>query len=145
MISSHVLDDLSDVLSNSNPVLTCIGLGRRTEKKASETVPSPRRQQDKDAREDSDREGFWSPRPGDHLWSPFDFSQPWSPFYHTCHLPPRHELWVCGGTMSLPRTSEWDRFESLIQELDSKQSDLSPPQMIRSITDLQLTQNTVRC
>eukprot|EP00064_Thunnus_orientalis_P015497 superscaffoldBa00002879_g15550 len=139
-------DDLADVLSDSNPVLTCIGLGKRTEKKPCKTAPSPQQrrqqQQAKDVYEDSEEEGFWSPRVRDHLWSPFDCSQPWSPFYHTCQQP-RHELWGCGGTLSLPRTTEWDRFESLIQELDSKQSDLSPPQMIRSITDLHLTQNAL--
>ncbi|XP_040007038.1 SAM domain-containing protein SAMSN-1b [Xiphias gladius] len=133
-------DHLEDVMSNNNPVLTCIGLGKRREK-PSKTVPSPQRQQAKD-HEDSEEEGIWCPRFGNHLWSPFECPQPWAPFYHTCHQP-RHELWVCGGTLSLPRTTEWDRFESLIQELDNKQSNLPPPQMIRSITDLHLSQNTL--
>lgn len=130
-------DRLSGVLSNSNPVLTCIGLGKRAEKSS-----SPQRQQAK-GRDDSEEEGIVSPRVGNHLWSPFECPQPWSPFYHTCH-PPRHELWGCGGTLSLPRATEWDRFESLIQELDIKQPSLSPPQMVRSITDLHLSPNTVR-
>ncbi|AWP00519.1 putative SAM domain-containing protein SAMSN-1-like [Scophthalmus maximus] len=129
-------DRLSGVLSNSNPVLTCIGLGKRAEKSS-----SPQRQQAK-GRDDSEEEGIVSPRVGNHLWSPFECPQPWSPFYHTCH-PPRHELWGCGGTLSLPRATEWDRFESLIQELDIKQPSLSPPQMIRSITDLHLSPNTL--
>ncbi|GAA6218495.1 SAM domain-containing protein SAMSN-1-like [Lates japonicus] len=131
-------DHLADVLSNNNPVLTCIGLGRKTER-SPKTVPSPQQQQAKD-HEYSEEEGLWSHGVGNHLWSPFECSQPWAPFYHTCHQP-RHDLWVCGGTLSLPRTTEWDRFESLIQELDNKQSNLSPPQMIRSITDLHLSQN----
>lgn len=131
---------LADVLSNNNPVLTCIGLGRRAEKKPSESAPSPQQQQQL---EDSEEEGVWTPRLGNYLWSPFECPQPWTPFYHTCHQT-RHELWACGGTLSLPQTTEWDRFESLIQELDSKQSELSPPQTIRSITDLQLSQYTVR-
>ncbi|KAM7374852.1 hypothetical protein PAMP_007487 [Pampus punctatissimus] len=134
-------DHSADVLSNSNPALTCIGLGKRTEKKPSKTAPSQQQKKAKDVHEDSEEEGFRSPRVGDHLWSPFDCSQPWTPFYHTCHQP-QHELRVCGGTLLLPRTTEWDRFESLIQELDGKQSDLSPPQMIRSITDLHFTQST---
>ncbi|XP_035482628.2 SAM domain-containing protein SAMSN-1b [Scophthalmus maximus] len=129
-------DRLSGVLSNSNPVLTCIGLGKRAEKSS-----SPQRQQAK-GRDDSEEEGIVSPRVGNHLWSPFECPQPWSPFYHTCH-PPRHELWSCGGTLSLPRATEWDRFESLIQELDIKQPSLSPPQMVRSITDLHLSPNTL--
>ncbi|XP_044079475.1 SAM domain-containing protein SAMSN-1b [Siniperca chuatsi] len=122
-------DHLAGGSANSNPVLTCIRLGRRTEKKPSKTAPTPQQQQQqaKDVHEDSEEEG---------VWNPLECPQPWTPFYHTCHQP-RHELWVCGGT------TEWDRFESLIQELDSKQSDLSPTQTICSITDLQLSQNTL--
>lgn len=134
-------DHLADVLSNNNPVLTCIGLGRKTQR-SPKTVPSPQQQQAKD-HEYSEEEGLWSHGVGNHPWSPFECSQPWAPFYHTCHQP-RHDLWVCGGTLSLPRTTEWDRFESLIQELDNKQSNLARPQMIRSITDLHLSQNMVR-
>nr|XP_046267714.1 SAM domain-containing protein SAMSN-1b [Scatophagus argus] len=137
-------DNLTNVLSNNNPVLTCMGLGTRTEKKPSKNAPSAQQlqQQTKDVHEDSEEEAVWSPRLGNYLWSPFECPQAGTPFYHTCHQP-RHELWVCGGTLSLPRTTEWDRFESLIQELDSKQSDLSPPQPPRSITDLQFSQNTL--
>uniref|UniRef100_A0A3Q1GYH5 SAM domain, SH3 domain and nuclear localisation signals 1b n=2 Tax=Anabas testudineus TaxID=64144 RepID=A0A3Q1GYH5_ANATE len=131
-------DHLADVLSNSNPVLTCIGLRRRT-KTPSENGPSPRQQQATHHQQSEEEDG-WSPCVATHLWSPFEFPQPWSPFYHTCHQA-RPELWVCGGTLSLPRATEWDRFESLIQELDNKQCTPSPPQMIRSITDLHLSQN----
>ncbi|XP_034746321.1 SAM domain-containing protein SAMSN-1b isoform X3 [Etheostoma cragini] len=128
-------DHMSDVLS--------IGLGRRTEKKPSETAPSPQTQhQAQDIRKDSVEDEVWGPWLGNYRWNPFECPQPWTPFYHTCHQP-GHELWVCGGTWSLPRTTEWDRFESLIQELDSKQSDLSPKQMMHSNTDLQLSQNTL--
>ncbi|KAE8288066.1 SAM domain-containing protein SAMSN-1 [Larimichthys crocea] len=121
-------EDKDHLLSNNNPVLTCIGLGKTTKQQ---------QQQTKD--ECSEEEGVCSPRLGNYLWSPFECPQPWTPFYHTCHQP-RHELWVCGGALSLPRTTEWDRFESLIQELDSKQSD--PPQTTCSISDPQPSQNT---
>lgn len=135
-------DHLANVSRSNSPVLTCIGLGTRTEEKPSKTAPSPHQQQQaRDVHEDSEEEGVWSPRLGNYLWSSFECPQPWPPFYHTCQQP-RHELWVCGSTMSLPRATEWDRFESLIQELDSKQSDLPPPPT--TITDLQLAQNTVR-
>ncbi|TKS83692.1 SAM domain-containing protein [Collichthys lucidus] len=115
-----------DHLSNNNPVLTCIGLGKTTKQR-----------QTKD--ECSKEEAVCSL--GNYLWSPFECPQPWTPFYHTCHQP-RHEPRVCGGALSLPWTTEWDRFESLIQELDSKQSELSPPQTTCSITDPQPSQNT---
>ncbi|KAK9536049.1 hypothetical protein VZT92_005867 [Zoarces viviparus] len=135
---------LADVSSSNNPVLTCIGLGRTAENKPSMTTPSPQRQQQltRDVHEDSEEEGVWSPQLGNYQWNPFECPQPWTPFYHTCRQP-RHEPSVCGGTLPLPRTTEWDRFESLIQELDSKQSDLSPPEMIRFIADLPLPQNTL--
>ncbi|XP_051257522.1 SAM domain-containing protein SAMSN-1b isoform X2 [Dicentrarchus labrax] len=138
--STSESNDLANVLSNNNPVLTCIGLGKRTEKKSPKSPPQ-QQQQAKYVHEDSEEEGVWSPRLGNYLWSPFECPQPWSPFYHTCHQP-QHELWVCGGTLTLPRRTEWDRFESLIQELDSKQPDLSPPQTACSITDLEPLQNT---
>ncbi|XP_034540076.1 SAM domain-containing protein SAMSN-1b [Notolabrus celidotus] len=130
-------DHSTDVFSNNNPVLTCIGLGRRTENTLSKTDSSLQLQQHKvrNIHEDSKDEGVW--------WSPFECPQPWSPFYHTCQQP-QHEPRVCGGgTLSLPWATEWDRFESLIQELDRKQPDLSPPQMIPSIADLQFSQNTL--
>ncbi|XP_068577262.1 SAM domain-containing protein SAMSN-1b [Cebidichthys violaceus] len=142
--TSEYNDHSADVLSNNHPVLTCIGLGKRAENKPSVTTPSPQRQQQltRDVHEDSEEERVWSPQLGNYQWNPFECPQPWTPFYHTCRQP-RHEPSVCGGTLSLPRTTEWDRFESLIQELDSKQSDLSPPGMIRFITDLPLSQNTL--
>ncbi|XP_029303768.1 SAM domain-containing protein SAMSN-1b [Cottoperca gobio] len=140
--TSENKDHSAHRFSKNNPMLSCIGLVRRTEKKPSKSAPLPQQQQQaKDIHMDSEEEGVWSPRLGNYLWNPFECPQPWTPFYHTCHQP-RHELPVAGSTLSLPRTTEWDRFESLIQELDSKQSDLSPPPMIRSITDLQLPHNT---
>lgn len=120
---------------------TCISLGMRTEKKPANTAPSlPQHQKVKDVHGDLEEEGIWRHRLGNYLWSPLDCPQPWTPFYHTCQQP-QHELWVCGGTMSLPWVTEWDHFESL--ELDCRQSDLSPPPT--TITDPQLEQNTVRC
>ncbi|XP_047463268.1 SAM domain-containing protein SAMSN-1b [Mugil cephalus] len=135
-------DDVTDVMSNSSLVLTCIGRGKKSEKKPSKgPLPQqPRQQQATNLHGDPEEDGAWNPSFGNHLWSPFDCPQPWSSFYHSCHQP-RHELWPCEGTISLPRTTEWDRFESLIQKLDSRQSDLPAPQMIRSITDLHLSQN----
>ncbi|KAI9521995.1 hypothetical protein NQZ68_040627 [Dissostichus eleginoides] len=125
---------------NNNPVLSCIGLGKRTEKKPP-PAPSPQHNhQAKDYHVDSEEEGGWSPQTGNDRWNPFECSQPWTPLHHTCH---QHELPVCGGTLTPHGSTQWDRFESLIQELDSKQSDLCPPEMTLSITDLQLSQDTL--
>ncbi|TNN62502.1 SAM and SH3 domain-containing protein 3 [Liparis tanakae] len=131
-------DHLADVSSNNNSVLSCIGLGMSAENKPSTTTTSPQRQRQltSGVYEDSEEEGLG------YQWNPFECPQPWTPFYHTCRQP-HHELPVCSGTLSLPRTTEWDRFESLIQELDRKHSDLSSPEMIRSITVRPLPQNTL--
>lgn len=133
IVFNHYLDRLTDVLTSYNPVLTCIGLGKRTEKDPSVTSLSSQQRRDSVPHDHSEEESVWSP-----LESPSQLS---------CHQPghDRHELWECGSALSLPRTAEWDRFESLIQELDSRQSDLCLAQMARSITDLDLHQEyTVR-
>ncbi|KAM4545911.1 SAM domain-containing protein SAMSN-1b [Odontesthes bonariensis] len=128
------------MVRTNNAVLACVSLGRKTEKRSSKMAASPQ-QHNMDVHKDSKEEGVWSPEIVNYQWRPFECPQPWTPFYHTCQQA-RHELWKCGGSLSLPRASEWDRFESLIQEMDSKQSDMCLPQMIRSITDLHFSQNT---
>ncbi|KAF3706757.1 SAM domain-containing protein SAMSN-1 [Channa argus] len=130
---------LPDVLSKNNPPLTCIDLGKRTVKPC-KTISSPQQLQ-ANIHDESVEEGAWRSGVATRLWIPLECPQPCTLFYHTCHQA-RRELWVCGGTLSLPRTTEWDRFESLVQELDNKQCNPSPPQLIRSITDLHLSQNT---
>ncbi|KAL6099209.1 uncharacterized protein ACO6RY_18177 [Pungitius sinensis] len=136
-------DQLADVLSNNNPVLTCISLGRRAENKPSVKTPSPQRHQrsTRDVHDATEEEGLCSYL-GNDQWSPFESPQPWTPLYHTCRQP-RHQTPLAGGTLSLHRTPEWDRFESLMQELDSKQSDLSPPERLSSFTDVPLPQITL--
>lgn len=135
-------DHQANMLGKSSPVLTCISLGTEAEKKPFTSAPSPRQQQRaKDVHGDSEEEETWGPRLGSYLWSPFECPQPWTPFYHTCQLPP-HDSWVCGRTSPLPRATEWDRFESLIQELDSKQCELTPAPT--TITDVQFTPISVR-
>lgn len=129
---SENYDHLTDVLSSYNPVLTCIGLGKR-EKNPPVTSPSPVRSRSA-SREPSEVESLLSP-----LASP---CEPWSPLH--CHESGHvfgHETWESGSALSLPRTAAWDRFESLIQELDRKQPDSCLPQMVRSITDLDLHQD----
>ncbi|XP_061754150.1 SAM domain-containing protein SAMSN-1b isoform X1 [Nerophis ophidion] len=119
---SHV----TDVLSASKPVLTCVGLGKRAEKTSCESDQRMQQQEVKSLQEDVKKDG---------VWSPTNCSQPWPPLYHTCHQP-GHDLWVCDGNLLLPRATEWDRFESLIQELDRKESHhLSPDVNDRTTED----------
>ncbi|XP_072302841.1 SAM domain-containing protein SAMSN-1b [Eucyclogobius newberryi] len=128
---SEDYDHLTDIY---NPVLTCIGLGKR-EKKSSVPSPSPQ-QSDSLSHEHSEVETVWSP-----LESPCEL---WRPPHQSCpeagHTS-RHEMWECGSPLSLSRTAAWDRFESLIQELDSKEPDPGLPHLVRSITDLDFHQD----
>ncbi|MEQ2237065.1 hypothetical protein ILYODFUR_019223, partial [Ilyodon furcidens] len=125
--------------------LTCISLSRRTEKSSSEAVspshPHQLQQNTRNSHEDPTERGFWSPKMGHYRWKPFECPEAW-PFQHTCHQVPHQLCTHSGNSSSPPWNSDWNRFESLIQELDQKQSDLSLSQMIRSLTDMQCSENT---
>nr|XP_057942965.1 SAM domain-containing protein SAMSN-1b isoform X2 [Doryrhamphus excisus] len=124
--------NLTDVLSTSQPVLTCIGLGKRTERKSSPSDEQTQSQQEvKSQHEDVTK---------DNVWTPIDCSRPWAPFHHTCRQPGR-DLWVCTGNLLPPRATEWDRFESLIRELDRKESHLSSSEMTDQTTEVKLTKS----
>ncbi|MEQ2200902.1 hypothetical protein XENOCAPTIV_004574, partial [Xenoophorus captivus] len=125
--------------------LTCISLSRRTEKSSSEAVspshPHQLQQNTRNSHEDTTERGFWSPKMGHYRWKPFECPEAW-PFQHTCHQVPHQLCTHSGNSSSPPWNSDWDRFESVIQELGQKQSDLSLSQMIRSLTDMQCSENT---
>ncbi|CDQ66053.1 unnamed protein product [Oncorhynchus mykiss] len=138
----HLADS---VFSNDSPVITCIGLGKKTEKKSSKAdPPSPQKQQTKEANGKA-VEGPWSTGVHDHHWGLTEFPPPWDVPYHTCHRPPG-EPRNYGFDFTLPRATAWDHFESLVQELDSKQAPpvFSHQRVIRSITDLDISESTVR-
>ncbi|XP_049598436.1 SAM domain-containing protein SAMSN-1b [Syngnathus scovelli] len=120
----------SHVLSNSNPMLTCIGLGKRTEKKSSG---------------DAQQEEVKTPNENLRtkcVWNPSDCSQACSPFYSTCHHLPGHEPpWLCGSNLLLSQATQWERFESLIRELDRKELEFSSATIADSTTDIQPTQD----
>ncbi|XP_013855630.1 uncharacterized protein LOC106511414 [Austrofundulus limnaeus] len=122
---------LAEVVRNNNMVLTCISRGRRTEMSSLKTTQSPQQLLQLNTRDlhgDAVDDGVWKSKPS-------DCSQAWSPSCHTCQNPPP-EMWACSGSLSLPQSTDWDHFEKLKQEVDSKKSDLPVPQMAQSITDL---------
>lgn len=128
-------ENSSDMLSNSNSVFTCIGLGKRTEKSSRSDQQQQQQQQEvKNLHVDLKTEV---------VQNTIDCSQPHLPFYHTCHQP-GHKMGVCEGNLVLPQATEWDRFESLIQELDRKESDLPPTTFAASTKDIQSTEDKVR-
>ncbi|XP_055370626.1 SAM domain-containing protein SAMSN-1b isoform X5 [Betta splendens] len=108
----------TDALSNTNPVLTRVFNLGRTAKKLCENAPSPQKKRPKNHKA-SEEEESWRPCVPHHLPNMFECPQPWTPLYHTCHQA-RHELWGCSGALSLPQATQWDDFETLMQQLDSK-------------------------
>ncbi|XP_046907782.1 SAM and SH3 domain-containing protein 1-like [Hypomesus transpacificus] len=130
--SGHLADN---VFKEDSPVITCIGLSKKTDKKPVKAASSPQRQP---AQESSGGagEGQCSLGAHAHRWSPTEVPPPWDPPYHTCpRLRVEHQ--VHGLDFTLPRATDWERFESLVQELDSKQA--LPPRVIRSITDVDIS------
>ncbi|KAL0994369.1 hypothetical protein UPYG_G00121250 [Umbra pygmaea] len=124
---------------DNSPVITCIRLGKKTETNTSKAA-LPQKPQDFI---EKTGEGPWSNGVNDHHWSPTDIPPPWDVPYHTCHRTPG-EPWNYGFDFTLPRATAWDHFESLVQELDRKQtaSEFSSQRVIRSITDLDISEYT---
>ncbi|CAB1352553.1 unnamed protein product, partial [Coregonus sp. 'balchen'] len=107
-IKGHLADS---VFSNDSPVITCIGLGKKTEKKTSKAAQiSPQKQQTKETNGKAG-EGPWSTGVHDPHWGPTEVPPPWDVPYHTCHRPPG-EPWNYGFDFTLPRATAWDRFEN---------------------------------
>lgn len=118
-----------------SPLFTCIRLGTKTEEPFTNASSPHQQRQAKYINEDSEAEDIWQPQLGNYRWGPFECSQPWTPFYHTCQQP-AYDSRVCGRTSSLSWATEWDQFEVLIQELERKQSDLTPTPAPTAVTDL---------
>lgn len=120
---------------DTSPLFTCIRLGTKTEEPFTNASSPHQQRQAKDINEDSEAEDIWQLQLGNYRWGPFECSQPWTPFYHTCQQS-AHDSRVCGRTSSLSWATEWDQFEVLIQELERKQSDLTPTPAPTAVTDL---------
>ncbi|XP_055082861.1 SAM domain-containing protein SAMSN-1b [Periophthalmus magnuspinnatus] len=128
---SENYEHLTDVLSSYNPVLTCIGLGK---KQKNPSAPSPSLLQPNLSHEHPE-ERVWSP-----LQTPCELCRPPQSCPETSHTF-THERWECSSALSLPRTAAWDRFETLIQELDIREPEPCLHRMARSITDLDFHQD----
>ncbi|XP_043996565.1 SAM domain-containing protein SAMSN-1b isoform X1 [Gambusia affinis] len=131
-------DCLAEGVRHNSTVLTCISFSRRTEKSSSRAAAASHslqpHQNAQSLHGDPTEGGFWSPKTGRRRQKMFECP-------HARHQTPRELCAHDGNVATPPWSSEWNRFESLIRELDRKQSDLSLSRMIRSLTDLQLSQS----
>ncbi|XP_038148131.1 uncharacterized protein LOC119788069 [Cyprinodon tularosa] len=134
-------DCLVEGIRRNSIALTCISLSGRTEKSsykaaaASEPLQLP--ENTRSSHEDPIEGEFWIPKIGHYTWKPFERPEAWPPCQHICQQNPDGLCVHDGNSSFLSWNSDWDRFESLIQELDRRQSDLSLSQMVRPPADLQ--------
>uniref|UniRef100_A0A3B1JTD9 SAM domain, SH3 domain and nuclear localisation signals 1b n=1 Tax=Astyanax mexicanus TaxID=7994 RepID=A0A3B1JTD9_ASTMX len=117
-----------------SPVITCIGLSKRPEKKHGKELLQQQHQQPEPAKEMDimELEGPWSPGPFQH-WTSMDCSPAWELSHHTCHRPTADQHFY-SFDFHLACGAEWDRFEEMFHGLDHLRRDHSP--------DLEITDPT---
>lgn len=142
------------VFKEDSPVITCIGLGKKPERKAGKDLSVQQKQQQQQGKEpstldmDFDMEALWGPRlHHQHQWNSMEISpMPWDNTYHTCHRA-RADPHLYSFDFTLPRGTGWDRYESLFQELDHGRGgwgDKTTPQRVtHSVAHLEMTNGTV--
>lgn len=121
-------------------VITCIGLSKKSEKKhRKESNLQCETGNEKDITE---MEGLWSPGHFHHHWSSMDACSFWESSYHTCHRSTA-DPWLYNINFTLPRGTDRHRYEELIHDLDLLRMEYPPLRVIRSFTDLDMTNTMV--
>ncbi|XP_028838170.1 SAM domain-containing protein SAMSN-1b isoform X2 [Denticeps clupeoides] len=116
----------------------CIGLAKRPERKYGKETPQDQQHTQPTVKEvdDDDVETLWSPGLFHHGWNTTESAFAWESHYHTCQR--TAETRMHNFNFTLPRGTDWDKYECLIHELDIKEEHL-PQRIIRSITDLDIS------
>ncbi|XP_017567406.1 SAM domain-containing protein SAMSN-1b isoform X3 [Pygocentrus nattereri] len=118
--SGHLTQTVS---KEHSPVITCIGLAKKPEKKLGKE--HFQQQQPEPAKEKGlmEMEGPWSPGPFHQTWTIMDASPVWELSYHTCHRPTADQH-LYAFNFNVPCGTAWDRFE--VHGLDHLKQDQSP-------------------
>ncbi|KAI4874424.1 hypothetical protein NFI96_016315, partial [Prochilodus magdalenae] len=121
-ISGHLTHTVS---KEDSPVITCIGLGKKPEKKPGKEHLQQQQAESAKEKNITEIEGPWSPGPFHHPWSSMNASPAWELSYHTCHRPTTDQnLYAFNFVMSCG--TDRDRFEELFHGLDHLKRDQSP-------------------
>ncbi|GAA6065730.1 SAM domain-containing protein SAMSN-1b isoform X1, partial [Tachysurus ichikawai] len=88
-------------------------------------------------------EGLWNPGHFHNHWSSTDACSFWELSYHTCHRPTANP-WLHNVNFTLPRGTDRHRYEELIHDLDLLRMEYPPLRVIRSFTDLDMTDTVSR-
>nr|XP_009303836.1 SAM domain-containing protein SAMSN-1 isoform X2 [Danio rerio] len=95
-----------------SPVITCISLTKKAEKKPTRAPSRPTAQSQQPLQEnDTLPELFYE------YYSPVAFSPAWDTSTHTCHRSTAEQV-MYNFNFTLPRDTDWDRYEDLFQRLD---------------------------
>ncbi|KAK2823168.1 hypothetical protein Q7C36_019768 [Tachysurus vachellii] len=117
-------------------VITCIGLSKKPEKKQVEQ--SNQQSEPGNERDIRETEGLWNPGHFHNHWSSTNVCSFWELSYHTCHRPTA-DPWLHNVNFTLPRGTDRQRYEELIHDLDLLRMEYPPLRVIRSFTDLDMT------
>ncbi|XP_041947987.1 SAM domain-containing protein SAMSN-1b isoform X2 [Alosa sapidissima] len=149
------------VFKEDSSVITCIGLGKKPERKASKEPKQPQQPGRERSGVGMRMDASWSPRlDHQYQWNSSEISPlPWDSAYHTCQRPGAHlttdphqlgahrptDPHLYSFDFTLPRGTDWGRYESLVQGLDrgrSAATQLIPPHIVHSVTHLEMTDST---
>lgn len=168
--SIHLGPTTDVVLKEDSPVITCIGLGKKPERKPGKELTHPhqhqkhphqqQQQQHPHQQQQQSRERCsvamdtlelpWTPRlHQQHQWiSPEISPLPWDSTYHTCQRP-RPDPHLYSFDFTLPRGTTRERYESLVQELGrgrgggSGCEQVTPQRVVHSLAHLEMTDTMV--
>ncbi|XP_051540751.1 uncharacterized protein LOC127433123 [Myxocyprinus asiaticus] len=124
-----------------SPVITCITLTKKTEKTFARrsTLQPPQSQQpplEKEV-EIMETEGSWSQGLFQEYWNPLSYSTAWESSSHTCHRSTAEQV-MYNFNFTLPRDTDWDKYEQLFHRLDPYKRDQQARWITHSVMDLDI-------
>ncbi|XP_043085207.1 uncharacterized protein LOC122331779 [Puntigrus tetrazona] len=122
-----------------SPVITCINLTKKAEKKHTRAST----QQSQQPLQDKDVEGSCGPGLFQEYWSPVAYSPAWDTSTHTCHRSTAEQV-MYNFNFTLPRDTDWEKYEELFHRLDPYKRDQQDRWITHSVMDLDTPDALVR-
>ncbi|XP_055063875.2 SAM domain-containing protein SAMSN-1b isoform X1 [Misgurnus anguillicaudatus] len=124
---------------DNSPVITCISLTKKTEKKPTtcSTRHSQQSQKPLQRKDVHKPEASWSPGLFQEYWSPIIYSPAWDTATHTCHRSTAEQV-MYNFNFTLPRATDWDKYEELFHQLDPYKRDQQARWITHSVIDLDM-------
>lgn len=130
-----------------SPIITCISLTKKTEKKLPKgSTRQAQQSQNSLHRKEVDKtetEAPWSPGLFQESWSPTIYSPAWDSSTHTCHRSTAEQV-MYNFNFTLPRDTDWEKYEELFSRLDPYKRDQQARWITHSVLDLDVPDQLVR-